>query len=275
MKRLVAVTCVFILMLFTLAPSVLTAEGEKGAGNANGKSASPFHYADDRMGEQKDMSDKFMFARIHFGPIFPGAPWGDRGGAWSHDYPEAGLHLRKILSEVSKTPVYLDVNEYVFTFNDPNLCKYPFAYLCEVGHMDLSDEEIKGWREYLLRGGFILVDDFRGDYDYRNFLEYFKQAFPEEEYKLKPMDISHPIFNCFFSIKTLELNPMYSFRGGGGLNPQFLGMEDKHGRLMMIVNYNYDVSDFWQWSNDPFAPIEESNNAYKFGVNYIFYAMTH
>ncbi|HEY9230931.1 MAG TPA: DUF4159 domain-containing protein, partial [Blastocatellia bacterium] len=83
--------------------------------------------------------------------------------------------------------------------------------------------------------------------------------------------LSHPIFNCFFSIKSLELRPIYR----GGYTPQFFGIEDKHGRLMMIINYNYDVSDFWQWSNDPFQPIEDTNSAYKFGVNYVFYALTH
>jgi len=88
---------------------------------------------------------------------------------------------------------------------------------------------------------------------------------------MKPIDVSHPIFNCFFSIKSLELRHIYR----GNCTPQFLGIEDKHGRLMMIINYNYDVSDFWQWSNDPFQPIEDTNSAYKFGVNYVFYALTH
>ncbi|MEW6129830.1 MAG: DUF4159 domain-containing protein [Acidobacteriota bacterium] len=272
-KKMVVALFITMMMLIAL-PAAFRAEGE-GERTANKLSdKSKFSYPDNRMGEQKDLSDKFMFARIHFGPIFPGGYWGDRGEQWSHDFPEAGLHLRKILSEVSKTPVYVEENEYVFTFNDPNLHKYPLAYICEVGHLDMSEDEIKGMREYLLRGGFLIVDDFRGDWEYQNFFEYVKRAFPEEEYKIKPLDVSHPIFNCFFSIKTLELNPMYRQRGYN-FNPQFLGMEDKHGRLMMIINFNYDVSDYWQWSNDPFAPIEESNTAYKFGVNYIFYAMTH
>ncbi len=271
---------ILFLIILLLAPSAFFAAAEKPDARPNAANGATFTYADPRMGEQKDMSDKFMFARVHFGPIIPGAYWGDgtRGiNAWSHDYPEAGLHLRKILGEVSKTPVHQDINEYVFTFNDPNLCKYPFAYICEVGGLDLSDAEIKGMREYLLRGGFLLVDDFRdipgySRYEYPVFHEYVKRAFPEEEYRIKPLDISHPIFNCFFSIKTLDVPPMSNYRGA---KPQFLGLEDKHGRLMMMINYNYDVSDFWQWSNDPFQPIEDSNTAYKFGVNYIFYAMTH
>jgi hypothetical protein len=271
MKKLLVIA----LMLFAIAPMAFFAANENSSDKLSEKAGATFRYADERMGEKQDLSDKFMFARIHFGPIIPGAYWGDRGGAeWSHDYPEAGLHLRKILTELSKTQVHNDINEHVFSFNDPNLCKYPFAYLCEVGHMDLSDEEIKGMREYLLRGGFLLVDDFRDQrgrgYEFQNFAEYVKRAFPEEEYQIKPLDITHPIFNCFFSIKTLDVQGNYR-----GLQPQFLGVEDKKGRLMMMINYNYDVSDFWQWSNNPYQPIEDSNTAYKFGVNYVFYSMTH
>jgi hypothetical protein len=272
MRRLFAIA----LLILAIAPAAFFAANETPTDKPSEKAGATFRYADERMGEKQDMSDKFMFARIHFGPVFPGVFWGDGRGAppWSHDYPEAGLHLRKILTELSKTQVHNDINEYVFTFNDPNLCKYPFAYLCEVGFMDLSDDEIKGMREYLLRGGFLLVDDFRDQrgrgYEFQNFAEYVKRAFPEEEYQIKPLDISHPIFNCFFSIKTLDVQGNY-----GGLRPQFLGLEDKHGRLMMMINYNYDVSDFWQWSNNPYQPIEDSNTAYKFGVNYVFYSMTH
>ncbi|HEY7547384.1 MAG TPA: DUF4159 domain-containing protein [Blastocatellia bacterium] len=223
--------------------------------------------ADARFGERKDVSDKFKFARIMFGGMFAGMPLGDHGLPWSHDYPEAGLHFSKILTELSKLQVNFDDNEYIFGFTDPNLFKYPFAYLCEVEDMDLSDEEIQGMREYLLRGGFIMVDDFRGGYAMENLLGHIKRAFPDLE--AKPLDLSHPIFNCFFSIKSLDV------RSYARLRPEFWGVEDKHGRLMMIINYNYDASDYWQWSNDVFNPIEDTNTAYKFGVNYVFYALTH
>ena len=254
----------FVSMAVALAPMTLSAAS--GSGNA------PFHYEDDRLGEHKDESDKFKFVRMKNAPMNPGAFLGDRGEEWSHDYPEAGLHFSKILSELSKLQVVLDENEWIFSFADPNLMKYPFAYMCEVGYMQLSDEEITGMREYCLRGGFILVDDFRSAGQMRNFEYYVKRAFPEAEYQMKPLEITHPIFNCFFSIKTLDVRPPYD-RG----KPVFLGLEDKHGRLMMIINYNNDVSDYWQWSGDPFQPLpaEDTQGAYKFGVNYVFYALTH
>jgi|SRR5215471_5485829 len=250
-----------ILIIVAVAPVALLASGAE----------KPFNYSDSRLGEKQDESDKFKFARVQLAPLYPGACLGDHPcEPWSHDYPEAGLHFSKILAELSKLRVVLDENEYIFSFADPNLMKYPFAYMCEVGYMQLTDQEIAGMREYLLRGGFLLVDDFRGRGDLSNFESHFKKAFPEPEYKIKPLDITHPIFNCFFTIKSLDVHAPY-----GRYKPEFLGVEDKHGRLMMIINYNNDVSDYWQWSNDPFMPIDDTNSAYKFGVNYVFYALTH
>lgn len=227
----------------------------------------------------EDLSGRVTFARIKFdmGGLYGGfgLHLGDNGLPWSHDYPDAGRHLMKIISELSKTDVTLDHNEPIFGFDDPDVFKYPIVYMCEVGFMDMSDKEIAGMREYCLRGGFVIVDDFRGESQLANLKAHLRRAFPE--YQLKELDISHPIFNCFFSIKTLDLAPIY----GGGyvtyetLHPKFYGLEDAQGRLMMVVNYNYDVSDFWQWSDNPFAPIEETNEAYKFGVNYVMYALTH
>ena len=91
------------------------------------------------------------------------------------------------------------------------------------------------------------------------------------------LDLSHPIFNCFFSIKTLDVAPIYPIISPSPeYSPEFWGLMDKDGQLGAIINYNYDVSDFWQWSDDnSFAPIDETNEAYKFGVNYIMYALTH
>jgi hypothetical protein len=219
--------------------------------------------------KQEDISSRFTFARIKYGgewlsrfdPFASG-----QGPPWSHDYPRGGRHLMKILTELTT----LDANpdEVILTFDDPELFKYPFAYLCEVGYMQLSDVEIKGMREYLLRGGFLIVDDFRGEWALENFREHLRRAFPE--FELQELDITHPIFNCFFNIETLDVMPPY----GSGI-PKFYGLSDQYGRLMMVVNYNNDISEYWEWSDDPFLPIEETNTAYKFGVNYALYALTH
>jgi hypothetical protein len=246
-----------VIALLAVAPAF---SGEKGK----------FQYGDEREGEHQDLSDKFTFARVRFGPpTMPGDILGDPPGLpWSHDYPDAGIHLMKIVSELSKMDITLDTPEKLFSFEDPDLFKYPLAYMCEMGYMFLTDEEAAGMREYLLRGGFLIIDDFRGRRAWQNFVDNVKRALPE--YEIKELDISHPIFNCFFSLKSLDVQQKYD-RG----KPVFMGVEDKHGRLMMIINYNTDVSDFWQWSNDPFQPIDATNEAYRLGVNYIVYAVTH
>jgi Domain of unknown function (DUF4159) len=223
---------------------------------------------------EQDLSGRFTFVRVRYADtsgcngVFDPTIVGDGGYPWSHDYPTAGRHLMKIMSELSKIDATQDVDEPIFTFDDPQLFKYPFAYLCEIGCMNLDQKEIEGLREYLLRGGFLLIDDFRSQGQLYNLQRQLKQALPE--YEIKKLDISNPIFNCFFSIKTLDVKPIYD-----GYMPEFWGMEDKDGRLMVIINYNYDVSDYWQFSDNPFRPIEETNDAYKFGVNYIMYALTH
>lgn len=253
---------VFPLALIILTPMILPAR-PAGPGSS-------VTYNDPRLGEgTTDNSDKFTFVRVKYGEdVDSGEILGDQGPMWSHDYPDGGLHFSKILSELSKLRVTVDTPERIFRFDDPNLFKYPFAYLCEVGYMQLSDEEVAGMREYLLRGGFLIVDDFRGPFQMRNFLYYVNRAFPNLE--LKKLDITNPLFNCFFSIKTLDVRPPY-----GRFKPEFYGVEDPHGRLMMAINYNNDVSDFWQWSNNPTYPIDDTNEGYKFGVDYAFYALTH
>lgn len=228
-----------------------------------------------------NLSGRFTFVRIRFDTSQYANLYGynnvlgDGGPPWSHDYPVAGRHLMKIMSELSKIDGNLDINEPILSLDDPMLFKFPFAYLAEVGFMNLNEAEIAGMREYLLRGGFLLVDDFRGAGQFYTLQQHVKRAFPDLE--LKKLDNSHPIFNCFFSIKSDEVKPVYG--GGFGsretVNPEFWGLEDETGRLMMIINYNYDVSDYWQFSDNPFRPIEETNDAYKFGVNYIIYALTH
>ncbi len=254
-----------VLIVLAVASALIPASLSAASGTAE----KAHRYEDARLGEKKDVSDKFKFVRVQLAPLYPGSCLGDRPcEPWSHDYPEAGIHFSKIVSELSKPlQVVLDDDEYVFSFADPNLMKYPFAYMCEVGFMQLSDEEIQGMREYLLRGGFLLIDDFGGRNE-MNVLQYhLKRALPE--YEMKPLDLSHPIFNCFFTIKSLDVR---SYRGR---SPEFLGIEDKNKRLMAVINYNNDVSDYWQWSDNAFNPIEDTNTAYKFGVNYVFYALTH
>lgn len=232
--------------------------------------------------EQPPVSmNKFTLARIRYGTgfmrgWFRGRRRGGDMAPWSHDYPRSEQNFMKILSEVTR----IDANPegHIVSFEDEEVFKFPIAYLCEVGYLDLSEQEMHNMSEYLLRGGFLIVDDFRGERDFDNFKQQLRMIFPDRI--LEELPRSHPIFNCFYDISNVfpPQPPIYRRMGrwGGGIaDPQYFGMSDDKGRLMMVVDYNQDISDYWEWSDDPFWPIEDKTGAYKYGVNYVMYALTH
>jgi hypothetical protein len=218
------------------------------------------------------IESRFTLARIRFTtPDFGFGRRGRGGGGrqppWSHDWPASEENFMKILAEVTK----IDVNPggHIVGFDGADVFKYPIAYLCEVGFMQLSAQEMQNMREYLLRGGFLIVDDFRGDRELNNFVYQMRMVFPDRS--LEELPRTHPIFTCFYDISNLHLPPPYSQY----LTPVYLGMKDDNGRLMMVVDYNNDISDYWEWSANPLQSIENTNEAFKYGVNYVMYALTH
>ena len=216
------------------------------------------------------IENRFTMGRVRFSTGFSGFGRGRRGGGgapWAHDWPDSEENFMKILAEVTK----IDVNPggHIIGFDTEDCFKYPIAYLCEVGFLNLSPQEAHNMREYLLRGGFLIVDDFRGPNDLNNFLYQMRLVFPERSFE--EMQRTHPIFTCFYDISSLDIDPPY-----GGYPPQYLGMSDDSGRLMMIVDYNNDISEYWEFSASPYRyPIADTNEAFKYGVNYVMYALTH
>jgi hypothetical protein len=226
-----------------------------------------------KLSERPRKESRFTFARIFYNSsleasfFFNGPLGAGTGPPWCHDWPLSEEHFMKIMAEVTK----LDVNPggHITSFQTEDCYKYPIAYLCEAGYIDLSKEEAHRMAEYLMRGGFLIVDDFRGEREFSNFRRQMKQVFPNRS--LEELPRTHPIWNCFYDISNLQIKPPYA----RNLIPQYFGMSDDNGRLMMVVDYNNDISDYWEWSNDPMRPIDESNEAYKYGVNYVMYALTH
>lgn len=214
---------------------------------------------------------RFTFVRIRYEPI-GGGDFGFRGGRdvkWDHDTPRAERHFTKILSEITTIRPYME-GAKILTLDDPELFEYPVAYLCEPGFWAPTEKEAQALRDYLAKGGFLIIDDFAGDQWY-NFAEQMRKVLPSA--RLMPMDVKHPIFDSFFHITSLAYTHPY-FR----LPSQFYGIfedNDPQKRLMVIVNYNNDISEYWEWSDTGFLPVELSNEAYKIGVNYIVYGMTH
>ncbi|HEX7049958.1 MAG TPA: DUF4159 domain-containing protein [Longimicrobiales bacterium] len=216
---------------------------------------------------------RFNFVRIRFEQEGRRGGWGwgwRRRPLWGHDYPRAGRNFTQILDEITTIHPLVGPGT-ILTLDDPELFKYPVAYLCEPGGWVPSDAEVEGLRNYLLKGGFIIFDDFSGR-DWFNFVAQMRRVLPDA--RLIPLDTSHPIFHAFFKIESLDFNGM----GYRGRNPQYYGIfedNDPDKRLMVVVNYDNDIGEYWEYSATGFMPIDLTNEAYKLGVNYVMYALTH
>src|SRR5262249_48291237 len=218
---------------------------------------------------------RYVFARLSF-TTGPGGYYYGGLPAWAHGYlpiregSRAENSLVKILNAVTNMKPHVDGTRAVNN-GDPALFEYPVVYATEPGFMQLSDKDATAMREYLLKGGFIIFDDFRGPYDWENFTESMQRVLPGEH--LREIPLTHPIFHSFFDIGTLEFHQAYD-RG----TPGFYGMserDDPNGRLQIIANYNNDVSEYWEYSDTGFARMDLSNEAYRLAVNYVIYGMTH
>ncbi|UCF35327.1 MAG: DUF4159 domain-containing protein [Acidobacteriota bacterium] len=211
----------------------------------------------------------FNFVRIRYNGFM--GSWGNRWGPppWAHDYPRAEENFLNILSELTTVETTPD-SYLILDLHDPEIMKYPVLYVSEPGYWNCTDREIENLREYLLRGGFVIFDDFRdspGEWD--NFSTCMRKAFPDRT--LEELSIEHPVFHCFYDIESLEMVTPYEVPG----RPTFYGMSDEEGRLQVIANFNNDIGDYWEWSDQSLVPIKLSNEAYKFGLNYVIYALTH
>lgn len=221
---------------------------------------------------------RFTFARIRFRP----SSWGGGNYAWgldlkwNHDYPRADQRLEEIIELVTGVLPNTGASN-ILAVDDPELFRYPWAYLCEVGFLTLDDSEAESFRNYLLKGGFVVVDDF-DDYHWYNFLEQMERVIPEGEFI--EIDETHPIFHAFFEIDDVRFGAGGYGRPALGYGwPRYYGLfedNDPTKRLMMIANYNNDIGEYWEFADSRYGiPIDLTNDAYKLGVNYVIYSMTH
>ena len=213
---------------------------------------------------------RFTFARIRFEPRGGGADFFGRSDPkWIHDYPSAETHLAQIAVELSTLRPYMKGGN-VFALDDPELFKFPIAYLCEPGFWTPTEAEAAALRAYLTKGGFIIFDDFFGRH-WENFESSMRRVLPQG--RLVRLDPSHAIFDSFFHIE----DPGYGEGGRRGA-PEFWGIfedNDPDKRLLTIVNFNNDIGESWEWSETGAIPVDVTSVAYKLGVNYLVYGMTH
>jgi hypothetical protein len=221
---------------------------------------------------------RFTFVRLKYDTA-PGGYWYRGLPAWAHGYPVAEHNLMRIMNEVSYLAPRID-DITVLTLDDPELFKYPVAYIIEPGWWTMTDGEVLALRTYLAKGGFVIVDDFKvrgwgggmGGGGWENFEEQMTRVLPGVQFA--EMDVSHPIFHSFFEIHALDNFPQ-AYNAGPAVFRGVYEDNDPRKRLQIIINYNTDISQFWEWSGRGLRPIDDTNEAYKLGVNYIVYGLTH
>ena len=194
-----------------------------------------------------------------------------REPTWAHDFPRAEFNFQKILSELTFVPTFTQQGN-IRRLDDPDLAMFPIAYMSEPGFWTMSEAEQAGLRNYLLKGGFIIFDDFRGNHIY-NLEAQMRKVYPEGSFQR--LDATHPIFHSFFEIN--ELDPRSGYYADAG-DTEWLGVfedNDPRKRLIAIANNNHDLGELWEFSDTGYVPVDLSNEAYKFGVNYVVYALTH
>jgi hypothetical protein len=201
-----------------------------------------------------------------------------RGSSWATDFPKADLQFLTVLTRLSNIDAYTEEN--AIRLDDPNLRRYPFLYMLEVGFMSLTDPEVEGLRSYLLAGGFLMVDDFWGTYQWMNFEQEIKRVLPEYPIVELPMD--HPVFATMYEIKEIIQVPTVDRGVSGaptfeedGYIPHARGIFDDEGRLLVMINWNTDIGDAWEHAEHPYYPLKFSTYAFQMGTNAILYAMTH
>ena len=257
-----------ILLVLTAFDAGAQRRGEFG-GRGRGFDEGGFYVPGGFAGNVK-YDGRFTFARIKYRGM-------GHGAGWAHDYPRAESHFMNIMKSITAMRPFTEagpiVGGNILALDDPELFKYPVAYLSEPGGWVLNDKEAAGLRNYLLKGGFVIVDDFDGgsmNYDWMHFIELMRQAMPD--HRVVPVPQSHPIFDSFFKI---DLATLVSYGSGG--RPGYFGIfenNDPKKRIMMIINFNQDMGDYWEWSDRGWN-VAPTNEAYKLGVNYLIYALTH
>ena len=214
---------------------------------------------------------EFYFTRA----AYSGGGWGRR--SWAIDYPKSDRQFMTVLKRLTNLDAFAWEN--AVTLDNPALRRFPFLYALEVGYMNLSDPEIEGLRDYLKAGGFLVIDDFWGSREWAQFEYQMGLVFPNNP--IIDLDLDHPVFNTFYEIDEILQVPAYGRYWGGrtserdGYVPYVKGIEDDDGRLMVIINWNTDLGDAWEWAEQPDYPLQYSTFAFQMGVNMIIYAMSH
>ena len=196
------------------------------------------------------------------------------------DWPEAEMHFAQGIRRLTRIDIGQNLH---LPLTDDRIYDHPWAYATQTGFWDLSDAEVKRLRDYLLRGGFLIVDDFWGPTDWEYFRETMERVLPGQPILDIPETDSllHVLFSLDQRTQIPGLRHLRRGPGGGTVvvtqagPPHWRALYDPKGRMVVAINFNQDVGDAWEHADMPEYPAEMTGLAYRFGINYIIYAMTH
>jgi hypothetical protein len=217
-------------------------------------------------------NSKFTFTRIRYASPYGSRRGGFRGyggSAWNHDYPMADLNMQVMLNEFTAVNANTEGSN-VFELEDRGIFQHPILYISEPGTWGLTEEGAVNLREHLLKGGFLIFDDFEEDQWY-NMAEQLAQALPEGQWvEIGP---EHPIFDTFFYVENIYVpHPLVR------VTPSYRVIfedNDPEQRIMVLANHNSDLAEYWEYAAQGYFPVDPTNDAFRLGINYIVYGLTH
>jgi len=205
---------------------------------------------------------EFVSMRWHFGT---NGAIGHMG--WSHNYPESEVHLNEFIGR--NTRVDVEDNSYrLIELGSPEIFDFPFAYISEPGEMEMTETEVANLREYILRGGFILIDDF-DTWHMDNLPEEMHRAFPGRNFVR--LDITNPIWDLVYKVEDLESMGPYV----QGDDPVYYALANDVDQIAIMALHNNDLANFWEWYGSPQYPLKPATDAFRMGTNFVVHAMTH
>ncbi len=243
-------------------------------------SAAEIPLASAQTDELHEAGDAFTFVRIEYDTTSSSWHEDEEWGVWrtwAVDFPAADRNFLRGVRRL--TNIHVNREPIVMRLDDERIFEYPFLYMLEVGRLGIrfSEKELQNLRQYLLRGGFLFIDDFWGTWQWSNFYKTFSQVFPDKS--IVELGKDHQIFHSFFDIDGPQMIPrVYNVDNypeqdvDVAVNRAVL---DDDGRVMVLMNWNSDIGDGWEHTYHPVYPTQYANMAYRLGINYLMYALTH
>ena len=222
---------------------------------------------------EEDVRAEFFFTRLAYS-----GGYRRRGRSWMTDWPEADYHFMKGVQRLTGIDAATG-GRYVGPLGE-EIFDYPWIYGVEVGNWYLDEAEAANLREYLLRGGFLMVDDFHGSYEWQTFRESMQRVFPERPIVeiAEDEEVLHVLYDLDQRIQVPGYRYVFSgmtWERQDGYPPHWRGIYDDEDRLMVAINFNMDLGDAWEHADYPDYPEQMTALAYRFGINYVIYSMTH